>query len=214
MKLNGLILVVGVLFLGLGAGQSRAEVDVGLTLDKDGLKSFHLAIGEHYQVPEKEVIVIREKKIADDDLPVVFFLAGRTGVAPEMIVKLRLGGKSWMEITAHFGLSAEIYYVPLAKPAGPPYGKAYGYYKNRKRSEWGKIKLEDADIVNFVNLRFLSDHYGYSPDDIISMRQKGANFVDINTKIKKEKSSKKKSEPVKVTEKPEKGDKGKGKNPK
>ena len=169
-----------------------AGVDIGLSLDRDGLKSFHLAVGEHYQVPEKELVVVREAKVSDEELPVVFYLAGRAGVSTQAIIKLRLDGKSWMDISAHCGLGPEIYYVSLKTDPGPPYGNAYGHFKNRNRNEWRNIKLTDDDIVNFVNLKFLSEHYGYSPDEIVKMRAKGQDFISVNTEIKKNKGQSKK----------------------
>jgi hypothetical protein len=92
-----------------------------------------------------------------------------------------------MEITTHLGLTAEVFYVPVQGDPGPPYGKAYGHFKNRKKADWGAIRLTDTDIVNFVNLKFISSHYGYSPDEVIKMRQSGKDFVSINTEVKSKK---------------------------
>jgi hypothetical protein len=170
------------------AEDCRAGVDVGLTIEDGGIRSFHLAIGEHYRVPEKEIIVVKKSKLSDEELPVLYFLARASGVAPEKIIKLRVQGKSWMEISLHFGHSAEVFYVPITKAAGPPYGKAHGHYKNK--AAWKKLRLTDDEIVNYVNLRFLSDHYGYSPDEIVEMRGKGDSFVAINGKVKNKKSGK------------------------
>jgi hypothetical protein len=170
----------------------KADVDVGVSIGDDGIKSFYLAIGDHYKVPENEIIVVRKKNIPDDELPIVFFLARKAGVSPEVIIKLRLGGRSWWDITVHFGLNASIYYVPLKSDPGPPYGKAYGHFKNKKKNEWNTIVLTDIDIINFVNLRFISEHYGYSADEVIKMRAKGNSFVVINTEVKKNKGQAKK----------------------
>jgi len=167
------------------AGQlSRADVSVGLSVDDDGLKAFHLAIGEHYQVPERQVVLVREKNVPEEELPVVFFLARRADVDPSVIVKLRLGGYSWMEITAKYGLSAEIYYVAFDRDPGPPYGNAWGHFKNRHRKEWGSIHLTDAEVVNFVNLKFMCEKYGYTPADVVKMRVRGDDFVKINKQVK------------------------------
>jgi hypothetical protein len=59
------------------AGNSSADVNIGATFTEDGLKEFHLAIGEFYTVPEKEVIVVRKTGIPEDELPVVFYIASR-----------------------------------------------------------------------------------------------------------------------------------------
>jgi hypothetical protein len=190
---------------------SSAQVSVGITANETGIKNFYLAIGDYYKQPEKEIIVVRERGVPDEDLPVVFYLASRAGVSPAAIIKLRLGGKSWMDITFNYGLTAEIYYIELKKDYGPPYGKAYGHFKKKPRKQWGKIVLGDTDIVNFVNLRFLSSHHGYSPDEIIRMRSAGENFVKINGKVKaaKAKGQSKKAAAVK-----NKASKGKAKKKK
>ena len=113
-----------------------------------------------------------------------------------------------MEITSHFSLNAEIFYVAIEKASGPPYGKAHGYFKNRHRKEWKSIRLSDADIINLVNLRFVSERYGLSPDAVVKMREQGQSFIAINDKVKKAKAQKK----AKKTENPEKAaEKGKKK---
>ncbi|UCD93949.1 MAG: hypothetical protein JSU69_09280 [Candidatus Zixiibacteriota bacterium] len=204
--------LVFLVFLWPAADQGRAEVNVGVSVEDGCLKTFHLAIGEHYNVPEKEIIVVRERKIPDDELPVVFFIAGRAGVKPEAIIKLRLGGKSWMAISAQYGLTAEVFYVPVKSSPGPPYGNAFGHYKKRKKAEWGKIQLADSDVVNLVNLKFISEHYGCSPDEVIRMREKGSNFAAINAEVKKNKGqAKKKASQQASSDKQQKKGKGKGK---
>ncbi len=43
----------------------------------------------------------------------------------------------------------------------------------------------------FVNLRFISDHFGYTPDEVVKMREQGQSFIAIHDKIKKAKNAKK-----------------------
>ena len=181
-----------------------ADVDIGLSIGDDGLKSFYLAIGDHYRAPEKEIIIVRRSKIPEEEIPVVFFLARKADVSPEVILKMRLLGKSWWEITTHFGLNASIYYVPVKGNPLPPYGREYGHYKNKKKSQWGKIVLSDVDIINFVNLRFISEHWGYEPEEVIKMRANGRNFVNINSEVKAKKN-KSRAEKYADDEKPGKG---------
>ncbi len=47
--------------------------------------------------------------------------------------------------------------------------------------------LGDDDVVNLVNLKFMSEHYGYPPEKIIKMRSGGKEFVSIYDEIRKEK---------------------------
>ena len=164
-----------------------AEVDIGLSIDEDGIKSFYIAVGDYYDAPEKEIAVVRKHKIPDEDLSVVFFLSRRAKVSSQAIIDLHLEGKTWMEITLHYGLGPGIYYVPVKEAKGPPYGKALGHFKKKPKDKWKKITLKNDEIINLVNLKFMSEYHGYSPDDIIKMRTKGKNFLLINKEIKKAK---------------------------
>jgi hypothetical protein len=187
--LTGLMLTL-LVFVGM-AGISLAEVNIGATFTDDGLKEFHLAIGDFYTVPENEVIVVKKTGIPEDELPVVFYIATRANVAPGVIIDLRLKETSWMDISLHFGLGAGMYYVESKEDIGPPYGKALGHFKNHKRQDWSKIRFTDTEITALVNLKFLSAHYGYSPAKIAEMSAKGESFAKLNQKIKKDKANKK-----------------------
>lgn len=191
--------------------RARAQVEMAVSIGEEGLRSFYLAIGDYYRVPEKEIIIVRGRGVPEEELPVVFYIARRARVSPATIIKLRLGGKSWMDITFRFGLSAEVFYVKVGKVKGPPYGKAYGYFGKTPRKKWKKIILADDDVINLVNLRFMSEHYGYSPDEVIKMRNKGKSFVGIHDHIRKLSKGKK----VEIKGKKEqRKQKGKGKKDK
>jgi hypothetical protein len=141
--------------------------------------NFHVAVSNYYHVPEREVIVVRERRIPDDELPVVFFIAQRARVPVARIVDMRLRGASWWDISVRFGLGADVYYVPVAVRSGPPYGRAYGHYK-KPRKQWDTIALTDADMVNLVQLRFISEHYHIAPERVVEMRERNADFVSIH----------------------------------
>lgn len=161
-------------------GAAEAQWNVGLQGGGRGIEGFHLSVGEFYHVPQREVIVVHERGIDEEELPVVYFLAQHAHVAPAVIVDMRLGRMSWMDITLHLGLSPEIYYVPLS----PPYGKAYGYYKHHPRHTWKRMRLRDDEVVNQVNLYFISTHYGYSPDRIMRYRSEGRDFIIIDHDVR------------------------------
>ncbi len=189
-----LLFIVAMILLALSFAQPSpvtAQWNLGVSIGNEGVNGFHLSVGEYYRVPEREVLVVRKRGIPDEELPVVFLLASRTHMAPGTIIDLRLRGMSWMDITLRYGLTSEIYYVPVnGGRIGPPYGKAYGYYKKHPRHEWNKIRLHDSDVVNLVNLKFMSEHYGYSPEKVMQMRSQGRHFAAINDDIRKEKHGK------------------------
>ena len=125
-------------------------------------------------------------RFPDEELPVVFFLASKAHVDPQVIIDLRIRQRmSWLNITFHYGLTPEIYYVPV-KRVGPPYGNAYGHYKKHKK-DYKKVVLADADVVNLVNLRFMSEYHGVAAEVVMDQRGKGERFVVINDHYYKEK---------------------------
>ncbi len=206
MRILVIFLTLIVLSLGSLIPQAKASVDIGVSIGDEGLRGFYLAVGDYYRVPQREVIIIKERGMPYEEMPVVLFIAGRARIAPEIIVDLRLRGMSWMDITLRFSLTPEIYYVPVR--VGPPYGKAYGYYMNKPKKEWKKIVFKDSDIINLVNLKFISEHYKYSPKEVIKMREEGKSFIVVNDEIKKGKKEK----PEKGKGKEHEKNKGKGKD--
>jgi hypothetical protein len=167
-----------------------SQVDLGVSIADGKLRSFYLAVSDYYHVPGREVVATKERyRLRDEELPVIYFLAARAHVNPSVIIDLRLKGVSWLDVTFRYGLTPEIFYVPVTvKKVGPPYGKAYGYYKKyRPNKEWKKIVLSDYEVVDLVNLRFMSEHYQLKPEVVMEMRGQGKNFITINEKSWKQK---------------------------
>jgi len=210
MKKSLMIALFGLFVVG-AASTGHADVNAGISIGSDGVKSFYVAVGEEYQVPQKEIVVARERKIPDDELPVLFFIANRADVQPEAVLDLRLSGLSWMEVSLHFGLHANVFYIDVPGTYGPPYGKALGHFKNRSRRQWREIRLGDPDIINLVNLRFISEHYNWSADDVIKMREKGKSFVAINDGVKKARDDQSKKTEMAQEDKSKAKSQGKGK---
>ena len=168
------------------------SVDTGGPIGEDGPSGFFLAVGDYYRVPQSEVIIIKQRGVPLYEIPVVLLIAKRTHVAPEYIMHVRLRGNAWLGATLRFGLGPEIFYVPVgAVVKDPPYGKVYGYYKHKPKKEWKTITLSDDDIINLVNLKWMSEHYGYPAEKIIKMRSGGKEFVLINAEIRREKGKNK-----------------------
>ncbi len=179
--------VIALIFLTAAAPTSAQNVSTGISIANGALTSFYLAVGDYYRVPEPRVVHVKKHyRMRDEELPIVFFLASRANVEPEAIMDLRFRqGMSWLNITFHYGFTPEIYYVPMQR-VGPPYGKAYGHYKKHKH-DYRKVVLVDEDVVNLVNLRFISDYHGVAPEVVMDMRGQGTRFVAINDDCRKRK---------------------------
>ena len=174
-------LVLGALFVPNRA-QAQTAISVGARIG-----DFHVAVSNYYHVPEREVVVIRERRIRDEELPVVLFIAQRARVTPARIVDLRLRGMSWWDISVRYGIQPDVYYVPVAVAPGPPYGRAYGHYK-KPRKHWNTIVLSDDDVVNLVHVRFISDYYGVPPERVIEVRGRQHDFVAVNYEVSRGRS--------------------------
>jgi hypothetical protein len=207
MRKISFLLLLPILLAGLMTDDSRADVNVGISADRDGIKEFYLSVGTHYGARETEIEKVRARSLPDDEMAVVFFLSNRMEVSPLFLVDLRLSGRSWLDITLKYGLSPEIYFVKFASDPGPPYGKAWGHYKNTPRKKWHQIELSDPDIINLVNLKFLAEKYQCSPEKIVRMRKQGKSFANMNSEFKKAKAAKKQN---KASAKKASGKKGKG----
>lgn len=168
------------------AAAAAAQVDLGISISDGRLRSFTIAVGDHYRVAPSAVVDLRTRhRLLDEELPVVYFLAARAHVGPQAVIDLRLGRRTWFEIAVRLGLSPEIFFLPVrAERIGPPYGNAYGYYRKHGRGgDWKAVVLSDREVVDLVNLRFLSEYHGMAPDDIIVLRGRQTSFVRIHDEI-------------------------------
>jgi hypothetical protein len=180
--------LIGMLFIAASIFPSRvASAQTAVNVSAQ-IGNLHVAVANYYHVPEREVVVVHERHIPDDDLPVVFFIAREAHVAPARVIELREHGRSWWDISVHYGLRPDIYYVPVAYDPGPPYGHAYGHYKKPK-TEWRTIVLSDADVVNLVQLRFLSEHYGVPVERVVEARGRNTHLVAMYSDIGTRKQS-------------------------
>jgi hypothetical protein len=156
-----------VTILGFSAASLQAQVQAGAVFSGDGLRSFYFAVGNYYQVPEREVVVVQQQALPPEEVPVVFYVAQRARVAPAVVIDLRRRGLSWTDIAFHFRLDPDIYYFP----GGPPYGKAHGY--------WKKHPPRDAQVIDAVNVHFLSDYHRVPPDVVWTERSRGRSYAVV-----------------------------------
>jgi hypothetical protein len=163
------------LFLMTSLNVARAQVQVGVAVGGGG-DSFHLAIGNYYHAPADQVLVCQQQHIPDEEQPVVFYVAQQARVAPGVIIDLRAHGMPWVDILHRYRLSPRIFYVPIhGSVYGTPYERYYAYYHGGRR-----VRLVDADIVNMVNLRFASEYYHHTPEEVIRLRAGGRSYGYIH----------------------------------
>lgn len=178
-------LILGMTFEGYVGAQ---VMEFSLKAAPDGISEIGLVYSEYYRVQPAVVVDLERKRLSEDDMSVLLFLSGMGRVAPEVILRRRLAGDSWWMITERLRLDPmKIYYVPVPEHVqpGPPFGKAYGHFKVKQRGKLTlsdtllkehRIALDDDDIRNLVQLRLVSEYYGYPPEEIIKRRERGEQF--------------------------------------
>lgn len=165
--MNQTILCLMFSALGLSTLSRAAQVQAGADFSGDGLRSFYFAVGNYYQVPERQVDLVRDRALPTDEVPVAFFVAQRARVNPTVVVDLRRRGVSWADIAVHFHFAPDIYYFR----DGPPYGRAYGYWKNHPP--------RDAEVIDAVNIHFLSEYHHVAPDLVRTERSRRGNYAVV-----------------------------------
>ncbi len=152
MKTNLMMSALMILLLALVLpakmdAQTSVGIHVGVGGGRQPVSSFYVSIGNYYNVPWGDVREMREAGVRDDDMPTILFIYRHSNYSLRQIYSLRLRGASWDNLSNWCG-------VPLYRDGdrwygqgnhwyrdgdrwypnrqGPPYGNAYGHYKNGK----------------------------------------------------------------------------------
>lgn len=171
------------------------------------IADLHRAVHESLGLPEPLIVRLLEQGLPEEQLPVVGLLSARAAVAPDRILGLRAEGLSFLDISIRLGLGPEIFYVPIPADPGPPYGKAWGYYRKTPRERWSTIVLSDREIVDLANLKLCVDHYRVAPERVIELHRSGRGYAAIHGELAGHGRAAKGAPPGKSKEKKPKPDK-------
>lgn len=145
---------------------------------------------------------LKNMGVKDDELPLLLAISKQSKTAPEVIAAMRIGGKSWNDILAATNTPPEtIVPAPTTKPGdtaarhggdtaapmGPPYGNAWGYYRNHEQKEWKNYKLSDEEAVGMANAKYLAQRHQVPPEEVIRRKARGQSFATVDDEIKKNK---------------------------
>lgn len=184
--LMALVAAFSLLACAAGARGAVAASDRDAPVDDREVRSFYLALQDYFRVPEPEIASLKEQGLSYEELPVIFFIAERSQTETRRVMELRLASRTWTEIAFRLGLTPDVFYVPVTSPvSSPPYRHAYTGYSRKPKREWKTVSLTEKDVVNLVNLRFLSENYGCPPERVIDLRAAGRTFLQINEAIRK-----------------------------
>jgi hypothetical protein len=89
---------------------------------------------------------------------------------------------SWFDVGVRVGVPVDAWYVPVTVEPGPPYGKAYGYWRKHKKDPHYAVRLSDRQCRDLVAVRMAHDYYGVSPQVAMDWRRNGTKVNVIMTR--------------------------------
>ena len=113
--------------------------------------------------------VLPRVRSIDNDLPVVMFLAHETDRPVDFIVDLRARGLSWSVVFTRLNVSPSVLFEGIDKDPGPPYGKAWGYWKKHPKG----YQYTDNDIAGLVKVQAGTRYARASAWDLAHERGRG-----------------------------------------
>ena len=179
-----LFFAVGLVALGVGPIAVRAETTVGVQVGTGNFE-FGFLYNDYYRV-EPRVVQRCTATLSEPDVVVALHLARASGVDLDVILDWRRHGISWFDIGHRCRVGPEFYYVELPSDPGPPYGRAWGYWRRHPRQE---LRLSDDEVRGFVTLRAISDYSDLSVTDVLRLRREGYTPARIVEAGKKTRSS-------------------------
>ena len=154
--------------------QAGLDIDFGAAIRIGDDDDLFLSVSARYFDEDRGSIDrIAPRYRNPDDLTVALFVARRSGQSGEVIHHMRTDGLSWWDISVRLGMPIDVWFVPVQRDPGPPYGKAYGHWKNHKHNKRHAMMLTDVDVRNLVAVRMLHEYYGVSVDVAMEWRSSG-----------------------------------------
>ncbi len=180
MHSKKMILAMVVVCFGLALPQAALaglDIEFGANVRLSDDTDLFFNISSRYYGHDPQVVGTLGARYSNpDDLSVSLFLSKRSGRDPMDAWRLRDRGLSWFDIGVRFGVPMDAWFVPVRRQPGPPYGKAYGHWKNKSGSQFS-----DDDARNLVAVRMIHEYYGVSVETAMEWRAGGRSIREITT---------------------------------
>jgi hypothetical protein len=166
----------------IAAPASRAGADISFGLNapigNDG--NLFFSISSRYFDRDAHSVNDWSRRLPDpDDLAVFLHICSQSHLPPDVVFGYRRQGLSWYDVGVRVHLPLEVWYVPVARDPGPPYGKAYGYRKKHERDPRYAVRLSDRQVRDLVAVRMAHEYYGVPPETAMDWRRGGADVRTI-----------------------------------
>ncbi|MBI3447475.1 MAG: hypothetical protein HY049_00940 [Acidobacteria bacterium] len=168
----------------VAAAVSTASAGISVNLDflwkpdpkNDSQVYLHVA-NTAYQPPAEQVrAVYPQMKAPELDFPILLFMANEAHVSLSAVWDLRSKGTPWVQVMTRLNVPPDRVFVPVQHDPGPPYGKAYGHWKNHPKEQ---VALTDSDVAYWVNVRTQARYFSVPPDTVVGWRQAGPTWKSV-----------------------------------
>ena len=158
----------------------------GVTAQDAAHSDYFRSVARYFSLPASEVSILAEWEIAPDEVPVVLFVARRSGVSPEAVVALRDSGQSWAALTGRYRVSPSSLHVPIRDDADAGMlTTAYGHFRTTPVNQWNSVPLADHEIVGLVNVRVISQVLGRSAEEVAAASGSMTTWVQLHAQLRR-----------------------------
>jgi hypothetical protein len=176
MRARLTVIAFGCLLLAAAAStpsQAGFDVDFGASVRVGDDTDLYFAISSRYFDRDRAVVERWGARYSDpDDLAISLFISKHSHRSLDAIFALRSRGHSWWDISMRLGVPVDVWFVPVQRRPGPPYGKAYGHWRHHRRHRRAVV-LTDADLGNLVAVRMLHEYYSVPVEVAMEWRSSG-----------------------------------------
>lgn len=171
--------ILGICLVG-PASAARAGTSVDFLFSVEHVSTdqqyfLNLAVSNYgYSRAGLEPVVPRVRNL-ELDLPIVLLLARESGKPLDQIVGWRAEGLSWSVIFGRAGVPVQVLFAGMDRDPGPPYGKAWGYWKKDPRG----VRLSDNDIAGLAQIQIASRLTGDAPSELARARGRGRSVAVV-----------------------------------
>ncbi len=162
------------LLLACGAARAAVAFDVAVGMNVNEDTRIFLNVTNQVWQPAAPTAIIQRCRYPEDDFPVVAFLAFQSHRDPNFILQLRAEGYPWADIFYRVHVDPGVLFVGMDRDPGPPYGRAWGYWRNHPRGgPQGRLYFSDRDVVGLVKVQTAARHFGASPYSVLDAQHQG-----------------------------------------
>ena len=166
------------LFIATTPAVAGTSFDFLFSMDRvtnDNQMFLNLAVGSSgYNRAVIEPVLPRIRYV-EVDLPVILFVSRQCGRPVDAIVDLRAQGLSWSVIFSRVGVPVDTLFVGIDQDPGPPYGKAWGYWKKDRAA----AHISDDDVRGLVQVQYGSRWAGVATYEMARGRSQGKSVVTV-----------------------------------